>query len=194
MAVLLLLLLAIPALTSAQGDVGCFVPGECTESFFTDIEEDSNPVDCLNFCKETHDCGYFTHYSDTSFCFALTNCAQFSNTTCSVCVSGEVACDLPCCLSGRCDGLLVSFLVTSSANECLDACKAETRCGYFSFDSSDGLCTLTRDCPHIDECPVCVYGKRECVDECTDPTLPTDATTVVTEPPLIGKKFFISIR
>ena len=37
----------------AQDDltIGCFVPGECTESVYIGASEEQTPEDCLQYCK-----------------------------------------------------------------------------------------------------------------------------------------------
>ena len=167
--------------------IGCFISGECTRSEYEDVTISENPDECLEFCGATPNCNYFTHYQDSSACFAFVDCAELTSSSCTDCISGDVTCtEQPCFLSGRCDGTLLYFAVAENPDECLDACKSDPECSYFSFDSSDNFCILTTNCQTVDECDTCVYGNRGCENQ------PMSSTTAATEPPVIGKSGFLA--
>ena len=67
--------------------------------------------DCLNDCKNTTNCAWFTYHEEGNFCFLFDGCKSFS-TNCSKCFSGEVSCpssDYQCNLAGMCQvGLLIA--------------------------------------------------------------------------------------
>ena len=81
---------------------------------------------------------------------------------CSDCVSGDSDC-LVCFVEGQCLGSFLGTLETDDAEDCLEVCQDTDGCGWFSYDSSDGLCLLTADCQEVDEgCGSCVAGQVEC--------------------------------
>ncbi len=81
---------------------------------------------------------------------------------CSDCVSGDSDC-LVCFVEGQCLGSFLGTLEADDAEDCLEVCQETDGCGWFSFDSSDGLCLLTADCQEVDEgCGSCVAGQVEC--------------------------------
>ena len=91
-----------------QGDIGCFVPGECRDSITLGLFSSSSSVECLNQCKGTAGCRYFTHFEADDVCFAFQNCPTFAEGFCSQCTSGEVGCSsFLCDLPGQCVGSLV---------------------------------------------------------------------------------------
>lgn len=147
--------------TSAQDTIGCLVPGECQQSLYIGIAVASNPAECLDFCQETPDCNYFTHYSDEGGCFAWSYCQQFSSDACTDCVSGDAICRV-CSEQGRCDGIEIDFSSQTSEVACLDKCAQLDGCGWYSYDSSNSFCILTTDCEIIENCSTCSYGQKEC--------------------------------
>ena len=47
---------------------------------------------CLDFCRITNGCNYFSFYDNTKACFAFDNCVDFSVDTCADCISGDSTC------------------------------------------------------------------------------------------------------
>ena len=67
---------------------------------------------------------------------------------------------------GLCLGSVSGILVTDSSLECGEECRANQDCLWFSYDTSDKVCTLTEDCAFIDEtCVTCSHSERPCVSE-----------------------------
>ena len=81
----------IGALHAQSGDIGCFIPGECTQSLFLDYSNAEDAQACLEFCQETAECSKFTYFSDTNGCNAYANCPEMS-TECTDCISGDSTC------------------------------------------------------------------------------------------------------
>ena len=48
-------------------------------------------------------------------------------------------------------GILITHLIKSSSDQCLNACKDEELCSYFSYNSDNGFCLLFQTCPLLDE-------------------------------------------
>ena len=78
---------------SAQTDsIGCFVEGECTNSFYVAATDTDDIQGCLDFCRDSPGCNFFTHYNVSSGCFAFQNCVEFTAADCADCVSGDQSC------------------------------------------------------------------------------------------------------
>ena len=78
--------------------------------------------------------------------------------------TGGKNCTAPCFEPGECFGSFIKSFNAITANECLDECKKDADCNYFSFNE-DRHCTLTRDCVLVDDtCSTlgCLYGRVEC--------------------------------
>ncbi len=58
--------------------------------------------------------------------------------------------DLQCWVSGRCDGTLLQESSVDASRECLQACKEEEGCEWFTYDFEDGACLLYTDCLLLD--------------------------------------------
>ena len=150
---------------TAGDAVGCFTDGECLDSVTVGFTGGvSSSQECHEFCQMTPNCNYFTHYKSDDLCFAFLNCNTFSGTGCNDCVSSEVNCpDLQCDVEGECVGTLINF---STAVEdilaCGDQCSVVGQCGWWTFESGSGVCSLYKDCLQIKECGTCVSGEQKC--------------------------------
>ncbi len=48
-------------------------------------------------------------------------------------------------------------------DDCLNLCKNDGDCSWFSFDPQRNVCFLFKDCPSLDEaCQDCVSGEKGC--------------------------------
>ena len=73
--------------------------------------------------------------------------------------------DLQCFLPGECtNSTLLSFQTTTDQYECLDICKSQANCTWFTFKLETKVCLLFETCGNVDAtlCPQCVSGQREC--------------------------------
>ena len=73
--------------------------------------------------------------------------------------------DLQCFLPGECtNSTLLSFQTTTDQYECLDNCKSQANCTWFTFKLETKVCLLFETCGNVDAtlCPQCVSGQREC--------------------------------
>ena len=48
-------------------------------------------------------------------------------------------------------GILITHSIKSSSDQCLNACKDEELCSYFSYNADNGFCFLFQTCPLVDE-------------------------------------------
>ena len=73
--------------------------------------------------------------------------------------------DLQCFLPGECtNSTLLSFQTTTDQYECLNICKSQAKCTWFTFKLETKVCLLFETCGNVDAtlCPQCVSGQREC--------------------------------
>ena len=85
---------------------------------------------------------------------------EFSNTTCTDCISGEVTCSGPsaeCSLPGLCEGVEIGFSSQPSESDCANECAGFGGCEWYSYDSETSFCILTPDCSIITPC--CAWRK-----------------------------------
>ena len=93
-----ILLLALGLISGlAKADLQCFVPGECIQSNLVSVESTQSAEMCLDLCKNTDNCQWFTYIAYASLCELLQDCPQLDESNCAECVSGEVACEAPKC-------------------------------------------------------------------------------------------------
>ncbi len=80
----------------------------------------------------------------------------------------------------RCSGIIVAVATAESPQECQSICLVTDGCAYFTFDVSNGACTMTEDCSEA-ACATCVYGPATCAEPSTPPptgtSRPWSATT-----------------
>ena len=66
-------------------------------------------------------------------------------------------------LPGHCDGTLVDFFTVDDKDQCVELCVEDESCAWWTYDSDNGICTLTSDCPILDDsCTACLSGERYC--------------------------------
>ncbi len=75
-------------------------------------------------------------------------------------------CTLPQCYEpGQCLGSLIQGSLALSANECIERCKADSKCNYFNYNE-DKYCALLKDCAFVDNScnnlNGCIFGQVEC--------------------------------
>ena len=115
-------------------------------------------------------CFFFTFYSSSGECRQYYDCDNFAPQTCSDCSTGMKNCSLSICFKqGFCIGRLSQTDYLENADDCLDLCKSDANCEWFSFDQANrGYCALTVDCPVLDPACLnedCVHGQRDCLHE-----------------------------
>ena len=67
------------------------IVGECIGDFMHAVEEIPSKEDCLNICKDTKHCKWFTYTKSLSTCLLMASC-QTLDETCQDCTSGEYRC------------------------------------------------------------------------------------------------------
>jgi hypothetical protein len=142
----------------------CFVDGRCDNSQHVDGSLSANEIECLKSCKLNDDCGWFSYDYESKFCEAFANCSRL-DTTSGHWISGEAECDLPqCWIQGECLGLTHDQKKVGSEEECLDLCKSDPACFWFTFFKAPTECVLYSNCPTLDNtCLDCVSGQRSCI-------------------------------
>ena len=83
-------------------------------------------------------------------CF-ITKPTKQNATLCPNCVSGENGCaPRPTCwVEGQCEGRFLHLGQSDTKEDCLNLCKNNPECQWFTWDSRDEACLLFRDCPSI---------------------------------------------
>merc|ERR1711934_1298934 len=70
---------------------------------------------------------------------------------------------------GRCNGNTVGSDLVNDECECQSLCSSDNNCEFFTFDSSNSICSLTGNCSSVGECSTCLHGPPECpTDVCVD--------------------------
>ena len=122
-------------------------------------------MNVLAACQDNVRCECFTYFQTSNGCSEYSDCESL-NQTCSTCLSGLKDCpvQLLCNQQGFCNGHIdgePEFLPDEEA--CLDKCKADANCEWYSYNKNTGACTLLRDCPFLDlTCTECSSGQRDC--------------------------------
>ena len=126
----------------------------------------SSSYECLDHCKGTAGCNYFTQYETDAVCFAFRDCPTFAEGFCSQCISGEVGCSsFQCDLQGQCVGSLVGIETgVGVSRDCAALCRdAGPGCRWWSFDAKTEICGLYSDCEEINSsCGTCTTGEADC--------------------------------
>ena len=98
--------LAFINLTYGNKDIGCFVEGECAlwidnHNLVEIVYGITSPENCLEICKETPSCLYFTHFQNIEQCYLYSSCEYFFYECANKdCISGEAICEIRHILSG----------------------------------------------------------------------------------------------
>jgi hypothetical protein len=71
-------------------DLRCFETGACSNSYHVDGDSKPNKNDCLQYCKESQSCSWFTYYPSFEYCQLFANCSTLEVELCPTCVSGQV--------------------------------------------------------------------------------------------------------
>ena len=104
----------------------CNLNGLC-EGSFLDATTVENKAACIDFCRTTPGCFWYSLHTDTGICFALEDCTTLDESRVNV-TSGNKDCSkYSCNESGICHGTLIDGISTSDANSCL-------MCGSCHFD------------------------------------------------------------
>ncbi len=141
----------------------CFFVGHCIKSQTVGESIQKNEIDCLELCKSTPGCAWFSFKYENNFCELLDNCIELDLT--NFWISGSGSCRIPeCWINGKCLGSVYYSGKTQNKNDCLALCKSYSECSWFTFYEEDSNCVLYLDCPSIDEtCTRCVSGEHSCV-------------------------------
>ena len=159
---LLLLTLFLPELLLAQ-EPQCDVPGFCQGPLVGITIADSK-ADCIEYCQADSDCQWYSYDPADGACNAFSDCPSLETDACPNCVSGEDECEAyTCFVPGECLGFFLDHIDLTSADECLQECKGNNFCEWFTFFEESNICYLYSTCNEIDqECQNCVTGEDEC--------------------------------
>ncbi len=99
----LIVLTAFSLAFALADDPNCSLPGQCAESDYISHFGCEDERECLDSCKDTIECAWYTFDSDDNICFMWKNCQNLTEANCPSCISGAVGCNLyDCSLPGTC--------------------------------------------------------------------------------------------
>ncbi len=127
----------------------------------------SNHKECVELCKSTLGCNWFTFSSKLSACHLFKNCFALDMDICPDCKSGQNNCvetKPKCNKQGECTGKTIEHNeIADTAEDCLKLCKSISNCNWFTFYKQFLKCILFESCNKIDSnCQACVSGERSC--------------------------------
>ncbi len=74
--------------------------------------------------------------------------------------------DLQCWIPGNCQGILIDEVEAVDESTCLNLCKANDSCLWFSHNVADDACVLLEDCQNFDvNCVNCLSGQKQCLPQ-----------------------------
>ncbi len=153
------------ALISITEQRECFSKGECKESFPVTGSVLETQYECRKQCQSNLACTWFTYFQKTSYCQLYKNCFRLDEQSCTQCLSGEKECSAPelkCWITGKCQGDPYSTNSTQTSEECLELCKEDESCKWFTFDPHKQSCNLFTDCSNLLGCDDCISGNSKC--------------------------------
>ncbi len=70
-----------------------------------------------------------------------------------------------CSLAGQClESLFITEATTANAQGCLEECKENQACQWFTYKPANDVCDLFKTCGYVsnENCPDCLSGQKEC--------------------------------
>ena len=144
----------------------CFSRGECSDSYQLSGSIVTDQYECRKLCQSLTTCNWFTYFQKTSYCQLYKNCYLLDLGSGHDCLSGEKECyapELKCSMTGNCSNQSFNMENTSDPEECLDLCKSNTTCHWFTLDSSTGSCNFYTECDSLIGCDTCISGNSNCI-------------------------------
>ena len=143
----------------------CYEEGQCQGTLLNaQVKHTYN--ECLDFCQNTSECQWFTFFDDTENCILQLDC-PFIDKSCQFCHVGQTSCperEAHCQLQIACNGQLVAPLESALDDQkCLESCKENSQCRWFTFLTDVKSCSLMSDCDIYDDtCQNCISGESNC--------------------------------
>ena len=80
--------------------------------------------------------------------------------------AGDRNCTVPivCEEPGECIDIVVGAMEVSDVDNCIQACRDNLNCRFWTLDPDQGYCVLFSGCKDVDNstCPSCIYGEADC--------------------------------
>ena len=76
---------------STESPLVCYEKGECLYSNLVDVTYPSSVEECLQHCRRTERCQWFT-YKFFESCELFESCEYLSDNECNNCITGQVTC------------------------------------------------------------------------------------------------------
>ena len=70
-----------------------------------------------------------------------------------------------CFESGRCSGTVITSTIAATDCACQTTCSGTQGCSDFTFDSSNGICSVHSTCTSLSTCATCASGPAVCPTE-----------------------------
>ncbi len=144
----------------------CQTVGLCSGSTPTFEASAANYDVCQDNCfNRGQQCQNFTFDVAAFHCYEFDSCSSL-DTTCQSCFSGERTCEGRVCgVQGYATGPIRSQMGTVDEQACLDACKADSGCTWYTWSSVGSFCTLLQEFDYIDTADIfSVSGESGCGD------------------------------
>ena len=109
------------ALPRPKDGSSCFTVGECQDSFNFEVRQVSDKLECLDLCRQSLGCSWFTFSARTCSCTLFKDCNILDLESCPECLTGHDNChsDNPVCFAqAQCEGIQKSSAITPSAWDC----------------------------------------------------------------------------
>ena len=62
----------------------------------------------------------------------------------------------------KCQGDFVDSFKMSHLEECIEACKDNADCHFYTFEKASDHCVLYEECPDTIDCNMCASGAKYC--------------------------------
>ena len=131
---------------------------------------------CINFCRKTQGCFWYSFDMYSGLCLALEDCPTLDDIMTrpdsTHYTSGNKDCrKYRCHEPGMCHGTIIE--ANTYRNDCLDQCQDTPECLWFTYFPKDKACILfADDCSDsLFSCSDCFSGQRQCSSEETTPRI-----------------------
>ena len=149
----------------------CNLDGLCQGSIIKEVSFDfetivEGKVACINFCRKTPGCFWYSLDRNSGMCTALEDCPTLEINNQSHIISGNKDCSKYTCKEyGLCQGTLIEvYPYADDYKTCLDHCQDNPECLWFTYFPQGKACVLlASDCSDtLLPCSDCLSGQRQC--------------------------------
>ena len=148
-------------------DFECRTERSC-EGIVLNVDNADSYNQCMSMCKDNGtDCSWITYHENNNNCVQFFNCTTEDSNSCSDCYSSQRECDYletTCNVQGQCHGEYVDADLDDiySYNSCLQKCRYNQDCEYFSYFTDINRCALMSTCSFDTNRTDVVSGEQAC--------------------------------